>query len=642
MKKRIIALIMVLCVVFPSVSYAYKFPNAYWKIHDKYEQAVNSNDYNGVITYGRQAIDMMLSEPQTEPDVISLIADRAQRVANAYATLGMYDESADMYEFFLPYAEKMDWKDSVIIANANIPHYRTKIQLYTDGGGSCYYGAKNEPENGVLFGTLSESETRNVVKSDTAVLVYHELGYPVVHYVDDFLKEAEDKGLTLELALNCPGQGSDIANFESKKYDIENISNLIKQFPGAKVLLRFGAEFNVWGNQANPEEYKAVYRYVSDYFRRNNPNVAMVWSPSVVSNWGMDMNDFYPGDEYVDWVGVSFYMNKYFMGNPNVPDYEQAYFKTGIYCDPVLLINEVVEKYGDRKPIMLSESGVSHRISSSYITENTTDWANHKMQEYLYYLPMIYPQIKFIAYFDTYVNNEMNNYALVHNRTLQNRFAEISKYSRFIKRGNANAAMCYRPMWNNMPVDGIVPVSCYAHIFGETVETVQYYVDGNFYSSSSQIPFTSYINLNDFSDGGHVIKAVAITQSGKTAECEYTVTPKSGNEISVYVSEGKVNFDQAPVIHLGRTMVPLRAIFEALGADVEWNPETRTVTSKKGSNTIELTIDSDVLYKNGTPVYLDVPAMLVNNRTLVPVRAVSEALGADVDWDGATRSVIIE
>ncbi len=642
MKKRIIALIMVLSVSFPTVACAYKFPNAYWKIHDKYEQAVNSNDYNSIITYGGQAIDMMLEEPQTEPDVISLIADRAQRVASAYATLGMYDESARMYEFFLPYAEQMDWKDSVIIANANIQNYRTKIQLYTDGGSSNYYGAKNEPQNGVLFGTLSESETRNVVKSDTAVLVYHELGYPVVHYVDDFLKEAEEKGLTLELALNCPDEGSDIANFESKKFDIENISNLLKKFPEAKVLLRFGAEFNVWENQANPEEYKAAYRYVSDYFHRNNPNVAMVWSPGAVSVWGMDMNDFYPGDEYVDWVGVSLYMTKYFIGNPNAPDYEQAYFKTGIYCDPVLLINEVIEKYGDRKPVMLSESGVSHHTSSSYLTENTTDWADRKMQEYLYYLPMMYPQIKFIAYFDTYVNNEMNNYALVQNKTLQTCFAEISKYSRFIKRGNSNATLCYRPMWNDMPLDGIVPVSCYAHIFGETVKTVQYYVDGNLYSSSNQIPFTSYINFNDFPDGTHTIKAVAITENEKNAECEYRVTSKRDKDIKVYVAGNKVDFDQTPVIHLGRTMVPLRAIFEALGASVEWNSETRTVKSKKGSITIELSIDSDALYKNGAPVYLDVPAMLVNNRTLVPVRAISEALGAEVNWDGVTRSINIE
>ena len=57
--KKIIAFITLLCLCIPTVASAYKFPNAYWKIHDKYEAAVNSNDYNGIITYGRQAIDIM-------------------------------------------------------------------------------------------------------------------------------------------------------------------------------------------------------------------------------------------------------------------------------------------------------------------------------------------------------------------------------------------------------------------------------------------------------------------------------------------------------------------------------------------------------------------------------------------------------
>ena len=60
MKKRIIAMAAAFCLCFSATVSAYKFPNAYWKIHDKYEQAVNANDYNSIITYGRQAIDMML------------------------------------------------------------------------------------------------------------------------------------------------------------------------------------------------------------------------------------------------------------------------------------------------------------------------------------------------------------------------------------------------------------------------------------------------------------------------------------------------------------------------------------------------------------------------------------------------------
>ncbi len=91
----------------------------------------------------------------------------------------------------------------------------------------------------------------------------------------------------------------------------------------------------------------------------------------------------------------------------------------------------------------------------------------------------------------------------------------------------------------------------------------------------------------------------------------------------------------------GRTLVPLRAIFEALGATVEWDQVTRTVTSEKGSDTISLTVGADCFYKNDEPVDLDVPAQIINDRTMVPARAIAEAYGVAVDWDAASRTVIL-
>ena len=91
----------------------------------------------------------------------------------------------------------------------------------------------------------------------------------------------------------------------------------------------------------------------------------------------------------------------------------------------------------------------------------------------------------------------------------------------------------------------------------------------------------------------------------------------------------------------GRTLVPLRAIFEALGASVEWDNVTRTVTSERGSDVISLTVGADTFYKNDEPIELDVPAQIINDRTMVPARAIAEAYGCDVQWDGETRTVTI-
>ncbi len=116
----------------------------------------------------------------------------------------------------------------------------------------------------------------------------------------------------------------------------------------------------------------------------------------------------------------------------------------------------------------------------------------------------------------------------------------------------------------------------------------------------------------------------------------------ASDNIKVKVGGEKVKFDVQPQIMNGRTMVPLRAIFEALGASVEWNAETRTVTSTKGVTTISLTIDSPTMLVNGNAVTLDSPACIVDSRTLVPVRAISEAFNLKVEWVDSTRTVKVK
>jgi len=117
--------------------------------------------------------------------------------------------------------------------------------------------------------------------------------------------------------------------------------------------------------------------------------------------------------------------------------------------------------------------------------------------------------------------------------------------------------------------------------------------------------------------------------------------PPPAPEIKVLVNGAAVTFDQPPIIENGRTLVPLRAIFEALGATVEWEQSTQTVTAVKDDVTIVLKIGDSFLTKNGERIALDVPAKIVGGRTLVPARAVAESFGADVQWNGTTRTVTI-
>ena len=105
--------------------------------------------------------------------------------------------------------------------------------------------------------------------------------------------------------------------------------------------------------------------------------------------------------------------------------------------------------------------------------------------------------------------------------------------------------------------------------------------------------------------------------------------------ITVFVDNAEVNFDQPPIIKDDRTLVPMRRIFEALDAQVFWDEPSQSVTAVHGKDVILFRIGEAGLYKNGQLTYtMPVPAQIVNDRTLVPLRAVAESLGAEVGWDG--------
>jgi hypothetical protein len=113
--------------------------------------------------------------------------------------------------------------------------------------------------------------------------------------------------------------------------------------------------------------------------------------------------------------------------------------------------------------------------------------------------------------------------------------------------------------------------------------------------------------------------------------------------IRVFIDDKLLNFeDTDPIIENSRTLVPMRAIFEALGAEVEWDDTNKTAIARKDNTTISLKIDDNTAYINNESVELDVPAKIKNSRTLVPVRFIAESLNADVKWNDEGRAVLIK
>ena len=107
----------------------------------------------------------------------------------------------------------------------------------------------------------------------------------------------------------------------------------------------------------------------------------------------------------------------------------------------------------------------------------------------------------------------------------------------------------------------------------------------------------------------------------------------AARDVGVEFNCVEIEFDQPAIISENRTLVPLRKIFETLGAEVGWDEVNRKVTANKNGKIVSITIGSKELYVDGEVVELDVAAKIINDRTLVPVRAISEAYDCEVIWN---------
>jgi hypothetical protein len=114
------------------------------------------------------------------------------------------------------------------------------------------------------------------------------------------------------------------------------------------------------------------------------------------------------------------------------------------------------------------------------------------------------------------------------------------------------------------------------------------------------------------------------------------------NAIAIYMNGQPLALEDQPIIKNGRVLVPMRGFFQALGVAVEWNEATRTAVGTRADIVVRIPIGSSEPTVNGVIHTIDVPAIIINSRTYIPLRFVGEAFGDTVVWDGSTQSINIE
>ncbi|MGI5921812.1 MAG: N-acetylmuramoyl-L-alanine amidase [Syntrophomonadaceae bacterium] len=163
-------------------------------------------------------------------------------------------------------------------------------------------------------------------------------------------------------------------------------------------------------------------------------------------------------------------------------------------------------------------------------------------------------------------------------------------------------------------------------------------VQGEWYKVKTSTGSTAYVRSDLVSKIGE--------QGGETPkDSPATTTPASSSNkqnIPVYLDDRQLSFDVAPIVENQRVLVPLRAIFEAMGAVVEWQQDKSRAVAIKDTTTVILPLNSTHPTINGEQQTIDVPAKVVQQRILAPLRFVGEAFGGEVSWDQAAQTVRIK
>ena len=142
-------------------------------------------------------------------------------------------------------------------------------------------------------------------------------------------------------------------------------------------------------------------------------------------------------------------------------------------------------------------------------------------------------------------------------------------------------------------------------------------------------------------DGEYVFKA-AVNDAYHDNPVERTIKVKVGTVIRILADGRYLDSDVSPYLVNDRTLVPVRVLMEKLGCDVSWENDTRTAIITKDAMTVRIPIDSPSATVNGVQTAMDTAAEIHDDRTMVPLRFVAEHMGADVDWDGETHTVILK
>jgi len=633
-----------LFTLFPLPAAASSLAYQIWVLETKMRQAEDAKNWPEAETIYRALIPLYTQQQ----DWIN-VALMYQRLAQIYYNRKEYDRATEAWDQEAAYWTKVNYLDDAVIARRHANSVRSTIKVFvTRSGGAVgerfYSRAPLEPKVGVYLGAYAELDpaahdtiawsrfyTEGLPaitgKKHAAYLLYVGWGQnlPLTHF-----QKARAAGVALQLAVQ-PLKGLDeVQDDDYLKYFVRTIAAA-----GVPVFIRFAGEMNgdwvVWGG--NPALYKEKFRLVAQAVHAGAPNAVMIWAPNDFPEKNMD--DYYPGDDVVDWIGVSSYSTYETHSDPEGKEDRTSQLDRFAYA---------YHRYSAKKPFILVETGISYH--NYRLDKEIKDWALAQLRRYYAGLPRLYPRVKAIFWYDVDEGNLIdtpgrlkNNYLLSKDQDILSTYRTMIADPFYLSEIGQEAPQVYLPIEEAGLSPTINEISSYVKVFDPFVSRVDYEVEGRLVASSQQPPYSASIDFSPWA-GQEVLLTVKVYGRHGKVVAQRGIQSAVGSA-TVNLDGQLLDFDVQPANWGGRLYVPLRRLAESLGAQVAWQPETRSIRLTRGPDEVILYLDQVQAFRNRQPIKLIAPPYLAGDRTMVPLRFVGESFGLTVDYDDLKKVAIL-
>ncbi len=428
------------------------------------------------------------------------IAIYSKHLGKYYDSIKNYDEAVYYYK-----KEAEAWKNAGHESWGYEDLIRVKeiesfIEYYVKTDEIDYTLAQFEPKHGYyagIYADLDDAVRFDIDKIDdiygthSTILYYHNFNTYISDRNIDVEQIQEDQ-YYLQLALQPMNGLDDVQENEWLINFAEELESI-----DLPIFLRYASEMNgdwlAW--DGDPVKYKEKFILVHDVMEKYAPNVIMVWAPyeTPMELNGNKIEDFYPGDEYVDWVGVNFYVDYYESGETDKKD--------NFLQNPLSHLDHIYNTYSDRKPIMIPETAVSHKSIPNDL--HVTDWAVENMKKLYSYLPVKYPRMKSITYFNVdqgdelyQVGNVWNDYYMPNKPEVLDTYTTLLEGESVINTMDEVIDFTYKPITEE-EVKNHNNITFFIKIPDYKINKVEYYVDDVLVKTDIQMPFSLNYDLQE-------------------------------------------------------------------------------------------------------------------------------------------------